>query len=93
MPQFMSVHRAPGLLRENWVETSPAVYAGKLARFVQAHVNLGTGFIFTIYEADTKDLVIEQFEELGLPYEEIHEIQFSQSFAELEGMLRQMGKI
>jgi hypothetical protein len=93
MPQYMTIHRAPGLLRETWVETSGAVYAGKHARFVQAHVNLATGFIFTIYEADNQDELIEQFEELGLPYEEINEIQFSQSFEEMKQMLEKMGRI
>jgi hypothetical protein len=93
MPQYMTIHRAPGLLRETWVETAGAVYVGKHAHFVQAHVNLGTGFIFTIYEADNEAALIEQFEELGLPYDEITEIQFSQSFAEMKQMLEQMGKI
>ncbi|WP_181233256.1 nickel-binding protein [Enhygromyxa salina] len=89
----MTVHRAPGLLKEQWAENAPSVHAAQHARFVQAYVNLGAGFIFTIYEADTQDKLIEQFEELGLPYDEIHEIQFSQSAAELEQMLRKMGKL
>jgi hypothetical protein len=93
MPQFMTIHRAPGLLRESWVESSPAVYAAKQARFVQAHVNLATGFIFTIYDAPDKDALIDTFESIGFPYDEIHEVQFSQSFAEMEQMLKQLGKI
>ena len=93
MPQYMTVHRAPGLLRESWVESSPAVYASKTARFVQAHVNLATGFIFTVYEADSEAKLIECFETIGFPYDEIHEIQFSQSFAEMEQMLKSLGKI
>ena len=93
MPNYMTIHRAPGFLREQWVESSPGVYAGTHARFKQAHVNLAAGFIFTIYEADTREKLIEQFEELGFPYDEIHEIQFSQSFDELVAMLRQMGSI
>jgi hypothetical protein len=93
MPQYMTVHRAPGLLQEQWNETALEVYEGELARFVQAHVNLGSGFIFTIYEAANKDDLIEQFEELGLTYEQIHEIQFSQSFSQMEQMLRAQGKI
>lgn len=93
MPKYMTVHRAPGLLQEQWVENAPAVYRGQLAKFVQAHVNLATGFVFTIYEATDQDALIEQFEELGLPYEEIHEIQFSQSYEELTQMLKQMGSI
>ena len=93
MPQYMTVHRAPGLLRDQWVESSVEVQAGRHAAFKQAYVNLGSGFIFTIYEADNQEKLIEQFEELGFPYEEIHEIQFSQSFDEMVGMLEQMGRI
>jgi hypothetical protein len=93
MPQFMTIHRAPGLLRESWVEMSPAVYAGKNARYVGAHVNLATGFIFTIFEAVDREHLIEQFEEFGFPFDEIHEIQFSQTFDEMKQMLEHMGKI
>ncbi|KIG17503.1 hypothetical protein DB30_03204 [Enhygromyxa salina] len=60
---------------------------------MQAHVNLAAGFIFTIYEADTEAKLIEQFEELGLPYDEIHEIQFSQSWPEMVQMLTHMGRL
>lgn len=93
MPRYMTIHRAPGLLQEQWVENAVEVYSGQHARFVQAYVNLGTGFIFTIYEAPTREALIEQFEELGLVYDEIHEIQFSQSFDEMEQMLRGLGRI
>lgn len=93
MPQYMTIHRAPGLLQEQWAENAVSIHAAEHARFVQAHVNLGAGFIFTIYEAPSQDKLIEQFEELGLPYDEIHEIQFSQSFAEMEQMLKQMGRL
>lgn len=93
MPQFMTVHRAPGLLQEQWTETSVGVYAGEHAAFKQAYVNLASGFIFTIYEADSRDKLVDQFEELGLPFDEIHEIQFSQSFDEMVAMLKQMDRI
>lgn len=93
MPQFMTISHAPGLLEEQWNESAAAVYAGTHARFVQAHVNLGTGFVFTIYEAESRDAVVEQFEELGMPFDEIHELQFSQSFEEMERGLRAQGRI
>ena len=93
MPQFITIHRAPGLLREEWAENAVHVHKAELADFRQAYVNLGSGFIVTIYEAESHDTLVEQFERLGLPYDEIHEIQFSQSREEMEDMLRQMGKI
>jgi len=93
MTQFITVHRAPGLIQEEWVENAVEVHKAKLASFKHAYVNLGDGFIVTIYEADSKEILIEQFELLGLPHDEIHEIQFSQSDEEMEGMLKSMGKI
>ena len=93
MPQYMSTHRAPGLLPQNWDESSVALYASRDVRFVQAYVNLGSGFIVTIYEAPSSDAMVEAFEEWGFPYEEMHEVQFSQSFAQMEQRLKDLGKI
>jgi hypothetical protein len=93
MPQYMSVHRAPGLLPENWDDNSTAIYAAKLVRFIHGYVNLSTGFIFTIYEAPNQAELQEQFEEWGLPVDEIHEVQFSQSFDQMKQRLEQLGRI
>lgn len=93
MPQFMSTHRAPGLLREQWAENAVAVIASTHARYIQAYANLATGFIVTIHEADSREKLVEHFEEMGFPFDEIHEVQLSQSFAEMESMLRQMGRL
>lgn len=89
----MIVSHAPGLLPEQWDESAAGVYAGKHARYVQAHVNLSSGFVFAIYEAASQDLVVEQLEELGMPFDEIHEIQFSQTFDEMKQRLAQQGRI
>jgi DNA-binding GntR family transcriptional regulator len=89
----MIIARAPGLLPEQWAETAADVYAGQHATFVQAHVNLSSGFVFTIYEAADREALIEQFEELGMPYDEIHELQFSQSFEQMKQSLEQSGRI
>lgn len=93
MQMYMSLHRAPGLLMENWDESSGAVYAATAVRFVQAYVNLAVGFIFTIWEAPSKDALIEHFEEWGFPFEEIHDVQFSQSRAEMGARLEQLGRL
>lgn len=93
MPKFMSLHRAPGLLPENWDDNSVGVYHSKAVRMVQAYVNLSVGFIFTIWEAPSSDALSDQFEEWGLPVDEIHEVQFSQSFAEMEARLKQLGRL
>jgi hypothetical protein len=93
MQKFMSLHRAPGLLPENWDDNSMGVHASKKVQFVQAYVNLQVGFIFTVWEAASKDALIDQLEEWGMPYEEIHDVQFSQSRDEMVARLKQLGRI
>jgi hypothetical protein len=93
MPQFLTIHRAPGLKREEFARNAPEVYKGTHATFLQSYVNLGAGFIASIYEAKNKDALEEEFERVGFPFDEIQEIQFSQSRAQLEQMLKQMGKL
>lgn len=93
MKKYMSLHRAPGLLPENWDDSSSGVYAAKRIRFVQSFVNLQVGFIFSIWEAPDPDALIEQFEEWGMPFDEIHEVQFSQTHAEMEARLKQLGRL
>jgi len=92
MPQFITIHRAPGLKREEFAQNAPEVFKGKHATFLQSYVNLGAGFIASIYEAANRDALEEEFERVGFPFDEIHEIQFAQSRAQLEQMLKSMGK-
>ena len=93
MPRYMTIHRAPGLKREEVAANAGEVYGAKLAKFLQSYVNLADGFIISIYEAANQSDLEEQFEILGFPFDEIHEIQFAQSREEMEGMLKKMGKL
>ena len=93
MKRFISVHRAPGLSREQFASNAEHVFKASQAKFQQSYVNLAEGFIVTIFEAESRDALEGQFEELGFPVDEVHELQFAQSRAEMEGMLKQMGKI
>jgi len=92
MPQFITVHRAPGLKREEMAANGPAVLKANIATFRQLYVNLADGFIVSIFEADSRAKVEEQLEVLGFPIDEMHEIQFAQSRAELEQMVQQFAK-
>jgi len=92
MPQFITVHRAPGLKREEMAANGQAVLKANIATFRQLYVNLADGFIVSIFEADSRDKVEEQLEVLGFPIDEMHEIQFAQSRAELEQMVQQLAK-
>lgn len=93
MPSYITIHRAPGLKREEVAANAVNVFRGKDATFRQFYVNLADGFIVSIYEAENRDKLEEQFEQLGFPFDEIHEIQFAQSRAEMEQMLKGMGKV
>ncbi len=77
MSQFITIHRAPGLTEEEFAANAPAVLEGKHARFVQSFVNLLEGFIVTVYEADDKDALEREFERLGFPFDEMHEVQLA----------------
>jgi len=91
MPQFITIHRAPGLSKEEFAGNAPNVLKATKGVFQQSYVNLAAGFIVTIYDAESQDALEENFEELGFPYDEIHELHFAQSRAELEGMVKSMG--
>ena len=93
MPQYITIHRAPGLKREEVVGNAINVFNGQLAKYLHMYVNLADGFIVSVYEADSRDRLEEQFEILGFPHEEIHEVQFAQSRGEMEQMLKSMGKL
>ncbi len=92
MPQFITIHRAPGLKQEEVAQNARAVLDAKIALFRQIYVNLADGFLVSIFEAPSRDQVEEQLEVLGFPVDEMHEIQFGQSRSEMEAMLAQQGK-
>ncbi|MEJ2119600.1 MAG: DUF4242 domain-containing protein [Alphaproteobacteria bacterium] len=93
MPQYMTVHRAPGLNPDELAANALNVFNCEPATFRQFYVNLGAGVIVSIYEAENQDDLEEAFEQLGFPHGEIHEVQFAQSRQEMEGMLKSMGKL
>jgi hypothetical protein len=93
MPLFITIHRAPGLKPDDMVANATHVLNGKFATFRQIYANLASGFLVSIFEAPSRDEVEEQLEVLGFPIDEMHEVQFGQSRAEMEGMLKQMGKL
>jgi hypothetical protein len=92
MPQFITIHRAPGLKREELAQNAPHVLNAKIASFRQIYADIGSGFIVSVFEADSKEQVEEQMEVLGFPVDEMHEVHFAQSRREMEEMLKQYGK-
>lgn len=92
MPQFITIHRAPGLKPDEIAQNAPNVIAAKIATFKHIYANLASGFLVSVFEAESKEKLEEQMEILGFPIDETHEVQFSQSRSEMEQMLKQYGK-
>ena len=92
MPQFITIHRAPGLKRDEMAQNAPQVLGAKIAAFKQIYANIASGFIVSVFEADSKEKLEEQMEVLGFPIDETHEIHFAASRAELEQMVKQHSK-
>lgn len=77
MPRFLTTHQAPGLSADEIAGNAPEVAQCVHATFENMHVNMFTGFIVTIYEADDQAALEREFERVGFPWDQIHEIQFS----------------
>ena len=54
-------------------------------------VNLLAGFIVTIYEAYDADTLERDFERLGFPFDEMHEIQFATTHEGLAQIVASQG--
>ena len=87
MALFLSLHQAPGLSPEEVAGYAPDVAKGVHATFRQLYANTGTGFIATLYEADSAAAVEQEFERVGFPFDSINEVDYALSAAELGEMV------
>jgi hypothetical protein len=87
MALFLSLHQAPGLSPEEVAGYAPDVAKGVHATFRQMYANLDSGYIVTLYEADSAAAVEQEFERVGFPFDSINEIDFTLSAAQLAEML------
>jgi len=88
MPQFITIHRAPGLSQEEFQQNAPEVLESKHAKNLHIYANVFEGFIVTLYEGDNEHEVIREFERLGFPHDEIHEVQLNVPREALEAMVK-----
>lgn len=86
MPRYLAIHHAPGVSQEDFQRNIPEVLAGKHATFVHTYVNLAKGTIVNLYDGDSADAVARELERIGFPFDEVKEIQFSASNADLRKM-------
>ncbi|HMK11751.1 MAG TPA: hypothetical protein VK461_09230 [Acidimicrobiales bacterium] len=87
MPLFASIHRAPGLSQEEFMQNAPDVLEGKYATMVNVYANIFEGFIVTIYDGASAEDVVKEFERLGFPHDEVHEVQIAITRDQLAAML------
>ncbi len=87
MPLFASIHRAPGLSQEEFMQNAPDVLEGKHATMVHVFANIFEGFIVTVYDGESADAVVKEFERLGFPHDEVHEVQIAITPRSARGMV------
>jgi len=87
MALFLSLHQAPGLSPEEIAGYGPDVAKGVHASFRQLYVNTDTGFIVSVYEADSAAAVEQEFERVGFPFDAINEIDYTLSASQLSELL------
>ena len=52
MPQFITIHRAPGLKSDELAQNAPHVLGANIATFKQIYANIASGLIVSVFEAD-----------------------------------------
>jgi len=87
MPRYLSIHRAPGLSREEFAANAAEVVESRHAKHVQTFANLIDGTIVNLYDAENEDMLVREFERLGWPHDEIHEVELSVTADELRAMV------
>jgi len=83
MTQFVTIHRAPGLSRDELQGNAAPVLEGVHATFQQMWVDMFSGFIVTVYEAEDQAALEREFERLGFPWDEVHAVQVHMDHAAL----------
>lgn len=87
MARFVTIHRAPGLSRDELQSNAGPVLEGVHAQFEQMWVDMFAGFIVTVYQAENRTALESEFERLGFPWDEVHEVQVQLDHAALQHMV------
>lgn len=87
MPLFLATHLSPGLSADEIANNAPDVAKSKYATFEHLFVDMYNGFLVSVYQADSRENLQREFERVGFPFDEIHEIQFALDAARLRAMV------
>lgn len=85
--QFISIHRSPGLSKEDFALNATDILDDGYAQLVVSYVNFIDGTIINVFDADSEDSLIREYERLGWPYDEIHEVHLVATPQEIEKMV------
>ena len=69
------------------MQNAPDVLEGKHATMVNVFANIFEGFIVTVYDGESADAVVTEFERLGFPHDEVHEVQIAITRDQLAAMV------
>lgn len=83
----MSIHRAPGLSKEDFAANGAEIVNGRYATHVVTHINFLNGTIVNLFDADDEASLAREFERVGFPYDEIHEVHLSATTDDLRAMI------
>ena len=87
MPTFVTIHRSPGLSPDEIQANSADFAESETATFKHLYVDMYQGFIVSVYEAGTQEALEEEFERVGYPWEEIHEVHVDMDAATLRASI------
>ncbi|MEB3980086.1 hypothetical protein OQ968_02285 [Mycobacterium sp. 663a-19] len=87
MPLYLTTHLSPGLSADEIANNAPDVAESKYATFQNLYVDMYSGFLVSVYQAEKREDLEREFERVGFPFEEIHEIQFALDAAGLQAMV------
>jgi hypothetical protein len=87
MATFVTIHRAPGVSREELQANAAGALEGVHANFERMWVDTLNGFIVTVYEAASQVELETEFERLGFPWDEVHVVQVQLDRVALENMV------
>ena len=87
MPRFLSLHRSPGLSKEDFAQNGSEIVNGQYAQHVVTYINFLDGTIVNLFDAESEDMLVREFERVGFPYEEIHEVHLTATTDDLRAMM------
>jgi hypothetical protein len=77
VPTYVTIHRSPGLSRDEIQGNTVLVAESEYATFKHLYVDMYQGFLVTVYEGESQEAVEQEFERVGFPWDEIHEAHVS----------------